>query len=484
MERKGRFESLDALRGLAVLGMAWSGMLPDTLPPWMYHAQLPPPNHIFNDQIFGLTWVDLVFPFFLFSMGSAIPIALSRRLERGQSPLSVTGSLLLRGLLLALFAVYGEHLRAGEWSQTPDRATWGVTILGWILLLLMFIRWPKSVPKKLGKLLTAIGWIGATALIATHVYPDGNRGFENSRNDIILMVLANVAVTGGFLWLVTRCRPLWRILAAAAVGLVLLTSTAPNSLGKMIWDFTPLQYLHWESWPNSRFVPVFYHFEYHKYLLIVLAGTFCGDLVLNAMNSEAAANTWPRWKSGLLFALCAAAPIVACWGLFARETIATGLALIGIGLAALWLTSRAASPIETLISRASRYGLGLVLLGVLAEPVGGGIRKDEPTLSYFLLTAGLGFWLIAALEVIFDMARQGKWLRLITWTGMNPILGYITITNFVIAMDGLTGYSDWLAGTSLGDYPWAMAFLSGGVKTLLVAVVASLFTRSKVFLRT
>src|SRR5215469_15333741 len=113
MPRPVRFESLDALRGLAVLGMAWSGMLPDTLPAWMYHAQLPPPTHAFNDQVFGITWVDLVFPCFLFSMGAAIPLSLGRKLDGGAAPLKTAGGLLLRGLLLALFAVFGQHLRPG-----------------------------------------------------------------------------------------------------------------------------------------------------------------------------------------------------------------------------------------------------------------------------------------------------------------------------------------------------------------------------------
>ena len=75
---------LDALRGFAILAMFLSGLLPfysNTLPNWMYHAQVPPPLHKFNPNLPGLTWVDLVFPFFIFSMGSAIPLALTKRIE-------------------------------------------------------------------------------------------------------------------------------------------------------------------------------------------------------------------------------------------------------------------------------------------------------------------------------------------------------------------------------------------------------------------
>ena len=71
-----RNESLDALRGFAILTMILSGSIAygDVLPAWMFHAQVPPPDHKFIPAIPGITWVDRVFPFFLFSMGAAIPV--------------------------------------------------------------------------------------------------------------------------------------------------------------------------------------------------------------------------------------------------------------------------------------------------------------------------------------------------------------------------------------------------------------------------
>lgn len=38
------------------------------------HKQAPPPDRALRPYISGLSWVNLVFPFFLFSMGAAIPI--------------------------------------------------------------------------------------------------------------------------------------------------------------------------------------------------------------------------------------------------------------------------------------------------------------------------------------------------------------------------------------------------------------------------
>ena len=75
---KERFLQLDALRGCAIFTMILSGSIAygPALPGWMFHAQVPPPTHQFNPLLPGITWVDLVFPFFLFCMGAAIPIAL------------------------------------------------------------------------------------------------------------------------------------------------------------------------------------------------------------------------------------------------------------------------------------------------------------------------------------------------------------------------------------------------------------------------
>ena len=74
--------SLDALRGIAILLMVFSSRIPfGVLPEWMYHAQVPPPKHIFDGTIPGISWGDLVFPYFLFAMGAAIPLALHSRME-------------------------------------------------------------------------------------------------------------------------------------------------------------------------------------------------------------------------------------------------------------------------------------------------------------------------------------------------------------------------------------------------------------------
>jgi hypothetical protein len=466
--------------------MSWSGMLPDSLPNWMYHAQIPPPDHAYSPDIFGLTWVDLIFPMFLFSMGAAIPIAISNRLGRGEKTGTILVWLASRALLLASFAIFSQHLRPFAWASDPDKGTWLFSIFAFGLLLLMYGQYGPWAKLKQFAYCRYAAWAIAIILVATHVYPDNNaKGFANYRNDIILMVLANVAFSGGLIWLFTRQKPSLRWIAIVAVALIFLSQSAENSVAKQIWDLTPQQFITFHNWNGSRFFPIFYHFEYHKYLLIVLPGTFCGDLILKAMRGDGeVSRSWGKPRSWGIFVLGIAASVLACIGLLARTNTATFYGEAAICAALFACTLRSKSNAEGLVCDLIRFGAGFLLIGLLAEPIGGGIRKDSATLSYFLTTSGLSFLMLASLEVAIDLLGESKLLKFAWLTGMNPMLGYAAITNLVAGLSGLTGYSDRLSAGMLAGQPWALAFLDGGMRTLLVGVTASAFTRWRFFLRT
>ena len=94
-----RIVSIDALRGLTILVMIFVNDLasvPNT-PGWMKHAA---------DGADGMTFVDVVFPAFLFIMGMSIPFAIGRRLELGVSRWSVWRHVLIRTLGLLVIGVY------------------------------------------------------------------------------------------------------------------------------------------------------------------------------------------------------------------------------------------------------------------------------------------------------------------------------------------------------------------------------------------
>ena len=138
-----RAYAVDLLRGLAIVGMVLSGQIlwHAELPAWLFHAQVPPPSFRFDPSVPGITWVDLVFPFFLFSMGAAFPLALRKRLEqRGESVALILTVVVRRWALLALFAVALANLRSGVTGTLPG---WGSSLLqlaGWGCFCALFMR--------------------------------------------------------------------------------------------------------------------------------------------------------------------------------------------------------------------------------------------------------------------------------------------------------------------------------------------------------
>ena len=80
-----RIASIDALRGFVMFTMIFvndlAGAPKNIVPDWMAH---------FSDRHkdgSGMTFVDLVFPAFLFIVGMSIPFALGPRLKKGDSAL-------------------------------------------------------------------------------------------------------------------------------------------------------------------------------------------------------------------------------------------------------------------------------------------------------------------------------------------------------------------------------------------------------------
>lgn len=86
-----RLLSLDAFRGITVAAMVLVNN------PGTWRAVYPPLRHA---EWHGWTPTDLVFPFFLFIVGVAIPLALGRRLAAGQSRSAVAVKILRRSAII------------------------------------------------------------------------------------------------------------------------------------------------------------------------------------------------------------------------------------------------------------------------------------------------------------------------------------------------------------------------------------------------
>ena len=459
-----RADALDALRGFAILMMVLSGIIPfGVLPAWMYHAQVPPPAHAFVPTLAGITWVDLVFPFFLFALGAAIPLAGLARLERGAAPGALVRGALARGGLLLFFAVFTAHVRpwafdGGHEYTLPNAAgPWLVALAGFACLWAVFWRAPLGWPRAWRTSVRAAGWAGALVILALVRYPDGS-GFRVSRYDIILVVLANMAAVGGGLWIGTRARPFARWGALVLLAAAILGGREPGWM-QPVMDWKPVEGL---------FRPY-----YLKYLFLVIPGTFAGER-LWAWLRDASGDTpaWARSHPAALALLGVALQAVVVVGLFARAVPLTA-ALAGALLAAGWaLTARPGDADERLAAWLWRSGAFWLVLGFVAEPFEGGIKKDNSTFSYYFVTAGLAHALLAALFVLGR--RFGARARVVEANGQNPMLAYVAFHNLVLPLLTLTGAAAAISAAT--EAPW-VGFGRGAAYTALTAVVVWVATR-------
>ncbi|HRR07487.1 MAG TPA: DUF5009 domain-containing protein [Rhodothermales bacterium] len=452
---KQRFAALDALRGWAILAMVLSGILPfGVLPNWMYHAQLPPPEHRFNPAISGLTWVDLVFPFFLFALGAALPIAL-RRMTLVSTP---TKRLLQRFALLAFFAFALQHIRPYALQSSPNVFTWITACVGFLLLSGVFVRLPASWPLSERRFFRVLGWAGLLTLLASLTYANGT-GFSVQRKDIILLFLAHMAFWGGLVWWFTRNKPLYRLaLIAGLVALRLSALTSEATWATMFWAWNPVSWL--------------FEWEYLRYLLIVLPGTMVGDWLISVLERRSQeALTGIRKSMMWLPWLLMSVPVVVCIGLQARQPGFTLLFSLGFVGMLWWMTHRPTSPDEDFLQKLVRWGSFWLVLGLLIEPFEGGIKKDEPTYAYFWVTTGLAMLVLGALFIWMDVeGKKGGVLGLFSDNGQNPMLAYVLMGNVILPILHLVGVYGWIV--ALTSIPaWAL------VRALLLTILLAYLVR-------
>jgi predicted acyltransferase len=463
-----RADALDALRGLAILAMVFSGTQRfKILPAWMYHAQNPPPTHAFNKAIAGLTWVDVVFPLFLFALGAAIPLALSRRLDRGWQLPRILGYILKRGLLLGAFAIILQHLRPFTINSDPTRGTWYLAMLGFALLALMFGQLPAS--WKLGKyggILTAIGWLGAVFLISQ--LPYGDKGFQLDRSDPILMSLANMAVFGAIAWLLTRANIFLRV-GFLGILLALQFSAGSNGWVKELWGSSPIPWL--------------FQFYYLKYLFIVIPGTIAGDLILQWTQSPEDPEDIQKPRVQQRFWLIGLSMVMLCLvllvGLQSRAVLLTTLMCGAIGAVTWLLFVPLQGSTGKLIKQLYQWGLYWLALGLCFEPFQGGIHKDPSTYSYYFVTVAIALFLLIALTTLIQFFHWRPWLLIDN--GQNPMIAYVAFANLLWPILQLTGLEDWLL--EITNSP-IMGAVKGLIYTLPIAFLTSAFTRLKLFWRT
>jgi heparan-alpha-glucosaminide N-acetyltransferase len=231
-----RVVSIDTFRGLTMAVMIFVNELDSVrgLPWWTHHA---PGN------VDVMTYVDMVFPFFLFIVGMSLPLSITQRLKRNSSVLALWGHIVVRVLgLIALGLILANAEKADAARMGISGSTWA--LLGLISVALYLNVYVESERyAAYSRILRLLGLVGVIVLYAvfrrtTH---DGHAGWIDGSYPEILGLIGYTYLAVAILYIPTR-RWVW----ASSVWFVLLVALCVLSTGRMITfpDRVPLYF-----WP-------------------------------------------------------------------------------------------------------------------------------------------------------------------------------------------------------------------------------------------
>jgi predicted acyltransferase len=455
--------SLDALRGLFLLSMTFGfTIMSEHLPAWMYHRQFDPHDHVI--AVFGISWRDLAYASFLFTMAAAIPLTLTRRMDNGEPEIGIIFAALRRTFLLIVFALMVAHSNTFFLGYTDTGRLLG--LLGFGLMWLVFTRRRKDWRESRYKLLNRIGWVATIAFLLLSPLAYG-KTFTFSRNDDIIIGLAFAALTGSILWYFTRKHIEWRLVVLA--GVVALYVSAHHD--GWVQDF-------WFNSDGFLFDP-----SMLTLLTVVVPGTIAGDLLLRWMRSGESRSlglqSWTRGRTSLLSAICLFITPLVVVGLYNRWVEATTLAVLALVAAGFFLVRNPRGTAEELLQKLFLWGALWLVLGLFLEPSEGGIRKVPETLSYFFTVTGTTSLLLVAMTAIVDVLDKRRFVRLLIDLGHNPLLCYVIFTVFLNSIFELIHPLQPVLQGSPGE-----SILRSIIMTILSVLIVRYFTRRRIFWRT
>jgi len=458
--------SIDLFRGFAIIGMILSAVIPwsKEFPGWLYHAQVGPPDFTFNPNHAGITWVDLVFPFFLFAMGAAFPLALKKKLDAGNYSAIISG-LFRRGILLVFFAITMTYFNPNNLKGAPwiNYLTALFIFFAWFLI---FMRFEGSAVKRYG-----IQLAGVLIVIAFGCYHSQvlDNPFDKSHSDIIILILANMAVFGSLVWLFTANNILARIAVIGIVAALWLTKDVEGGWPSVIANAG-------KSWSWI------YDFAFLKYLCIVLPGSILGDLLVKhneTINSDYADAEKKRirllvWISFLLI-------VFHVFTLYTRMLSVNICGHLLAGIVVYILFRKCRSSNVAFYKNLFGWGFALTTIALCFEPWEGGIKKDPSSFSYWFLTSGLAFMFYILCDFLAKQFPKSLLISSTIKTGQNPMLAYCVVLFFIAPLLSLLQLRPVL--DALADKSPYLGFIRTAVYLLLMVGITGFATNRKWFWR-
>lgn len=209
-----RVVSIDIFRGLVMALMIFVNELASVhgLPWWNYHAK---------GNVDAMTYVDMVYPAFLFIVGMAIPLAIKQRLKRNASMPLLWMHVILRSISLIVMGLILANAHKGDPSRIGlSRSAWA--LLGMTGAVLFWSVYSGS--ERGGKVHKVLRLVGLALMVAMYaifrrVTRSGEVGWIDGSYPEILGLIGYTYFAVCLLYIPTR-RWLW---APVAWFIVLLT---------------------------------------------------------------------------------------------------------------------------------------------------------------------------------------------------------------------------------------------------------------------
>ena len=456
---KERYLNLDALRGYAIFTMILSGSIAyaSIMPAWMFHAQVPPPNHQFNPNLPGITWVDLVFPFFIFCMGASIPIAMNKYVATHNHK-AVLQTAFRRFFLLAFFALFLEHFKFSKMQLVPSTTTYLLSLLGFLILFLAYGNFNSFLSKKLGTIINCSAFVIAVICLIFLPLNQGE-GFKITTSDIIIIVLANMALFGSLIWWITRNNILLRLGILPFIMGIFLGAKFPDSWNDFIYQLSPSTAL--------------YKFYFLKYLFILIPGTIAGDWLLKEKDInplEVKNNTVLKIVGLLLFVII----VLNVNFLFTRQLVTNLICSLLLLILINFLIKKTILSTKKIVELFFYAGTFSLLLGLTFESYEGGIKKDFSTYSYYFVTVGLAFFSFLFLAILQAFPIFKPIHRFMSLSGQNPMMAYVSGSLLLLPLMHLFGINDYWNSMNTSFF---MGFMKGLIFTITACAITFPFTK-------
>ena len=462
-ESPKRAFSLDALRGLFLISMTLGFTISrHDFPLWMYHRQLPPPNETLV-AIPGISWRDLAYGAFLFTMSAALPLTLSRRIEKGETEIAIIVAMLRRYALLLLFALLVAHSNPFFLGYTNTARV--LAISGFAIMTLVYTRRRPDWDAKLYRVWNRAGYALAVAFLAFTPLLYG-KAFSFDRIDGIISGLAVASLTGSIVWYFTRENLVAR-LGVLAVAIALYLGAKGDGWIQSWWYSSPFS---WAFEPSQLVL-----------LTIVIPGTIAGDTILRWMRSrpvDSIGRAWSRGRVVQLSVLGVALTPIVVFGLYNRYVELTTEIVIALVAAGVVLTWKPFTPTERMLRTIFTWAAVWLVIGLLLDPFEGGIKKEPDTLSYYFTIAGLTTMLLVTLSAVIDVFKRRQIANVLIDVGHNPLLTYVLFTVLINSIIELTPFRDVL-NASPGE-----AILRSVIEVVLVVAIVRAVSRRRIYWRT